>query len=101
MSSKAAAYFREALTNPSEAPGPAQVASEIPSALPDTMQTFRRFLIKGCVNLHSPTDKLLVNPARNQRRSANIPDYNVAYIRRKTILTSLVDKSALLPGAVI
>jgi RNA polymerase sigma-70 factor (ECF subfamily) len=38
MSSEAAAYFPEALTNTSEVRGPAHTASEIPSDLPDTVQ---------------------------------------------------------------
>src|SRR5271168_601209 len=100
MSSKAAAYFREALASPSEVRVPAQSASEIPD-LPDTIQTHlntrhirsrtgllgdaRRSFMELRVNLHSPAYELLVNPAPNQRNSSNISDYNVAYIVEKTL----------------
>jgi hypothetical protein len=61
----------------------------------------RQSFVELCVNLRTPMSKPLVNPALNQRYSSNIPDYNVAYIVKKTLLNALVNKSAFLPGAVL
>jgi len=107
MNSETAAHFPEALASPSEVTYDRAfncrrhfITRHMRSRtglLRDVWRSFIEFRVNAC----TPAYELLVNPAFNWRYSSNISDYNVAYIVKKTLLNALVNKSALLPGAVI
>jgi hypothetical protein len=107
MSSETSAYFPEALASPSEVTHDRafnrrrHLITLHKRSYVRRLIDVRRFSVESCLNLRTPAYELLINPAVNQRHSFNISDYNVAYIVEKTLLNALVNKSVLLPGAVI